>query len=120
MLVLDLREIQQSLESQKEVLLNRLHSQEITNESGEIINPDRSDLAGQYRKQNRDKLLLARAGQQLADIERALDRLADGGYGKCTQCGDAIPPERLQVMPAAALCIDCQQQQEKISKKRRK
>jgi RNA polymerase-binding transcription factor DksA len=62
--------------------LERLHSQETSNESGEIVNSDRSDLADQYRKQNRDKLQLACAGQQLVKIERALERLADGCYGK--------------------------------------
>jgi len=112
MLVLDLHEIKLNLENQKEILIERLQSQESTNESGEIINPDRSDLASRYRQRNREKLLLARAGQQLADIELALDRLTDGSYGKCIQCENPIQPERLLVMPAAALCIDCQHQEE--------
>lgn len=110
--VLDLQEIQQKLEKQKSALLARLQKQEKTNEAGQSINPDRSDLASRYRQQNRDQLLLARAEQQLAEVEQALERLAAGIYGECTQCGKPVRPERLIVMPAAALCIQCQQGEE--------
>jgi len=112
MLALDFHEIQKNLEKQKKALVERVQKQETTEKSNGFINPDSSDLAGRYRQQNRDKLLLARAGHQLANIERALERLAEGSYGKCTQCGNLIQPERLNVMPAAALCIRCQQQKE--------
>ncbi|MGE3745152.1 MAG: TraR/DksA family transcriptional regulator [Sphingomonadaceae bacterium] len=40
-------------------------------------------------------------------ITKALARLEVGTYGICTACGSAISPKRLEVMPAAALCIGC-------------
>jgi RNA polymerase-binding transcription factor DksA len=38
---------------------------------------------------------------------RALDRIADGSYGKCRECGEPIAPARLEAMPAAERCARC-------------
>ncbi len=43
----------------------------------------------------------------LADVERALDKLADGTYGVCDGCSSAIGDERLEAIPWATLCISC-------------
>ena len=43
----------------------------------------------------------------LADVERAIAKLADGTYGLCDHCGEAISPERLEAIPWAPLCIRC-------------
>ena len=50
---------------------------------------------------------LARAGETLADIRHALDRLHAGTYGSCQACGLAIPFERLEAIPSARLCVAC-------------
>ena len=47
------------------------------------------------------------AENQLAEIDRAGRRLADGRYGECERCGLPIPAERLAARPAAATCIAC-------------
>ncbi len=41
-------------------------------------------------------------------VEDALQRIAMGSYGRCVECGEAIPYERLEVEPAARRCINCQ------------
>lgn len=46
--------------------------------------------------------------QELAAIDAALARIAAGTYGQCMDCGADITPQRLQVAPEAARCIDCQ------------
>lgn len=43
----------------------------------------------------------------LSDVERALEKLADGSYGGCDVCGESITAERLEAIPWAALCISC-------------
>jgi DnaK suppressor protein len=43
----------------------------------------------------------------LADVERALEKLEDGTYGICDDCGEAIGEERLEAIPWATLCINC-------------
>ena len=48
----------------------------------------------------------------MQQVERALERLAAGSYGLCDDCGQAIPPKRLEARPTATLCISCQSQRE--------
>ena len=51
---------------------------------------------------------LARLAQTIDEIDAALDRIADGSYGRCSSCGVAIPLERLEFRPFAAGCVGCQ------------
>ena len=44
----------------------------------------------------------------LRGIEAALARIDRGAYGTCVQCGAPIPVERLEILPAADLCMTCQ------------
>lgn len=43
----------------------------------------------------------------VAEIDHALERIDAGTYGRCVACGTAIPDERLQAVPWAALCVPC-------------
>jgi DnaK suppressor protein len=43
----------------------------------------------------------------IADIDRALEKLDDGTYGRCERCGNPISPERLDALPYSILCIGC-------------
>ena len=56
--------------------------------------------------------LTAGAVAALADVDTALRLMQTGEYGRCRHCAGAIPLERLEVLPAAALCMSCQHQQE--------
>lgn len=51
--------------------------------------------------------LLDRSRRQVADLEAAARRAADGSYGYCTSCGAQIGPERLAALPATRLCVGC-------------
>lgn len=53
--------------------------------------------------------LLAAARRQLEETEAALKRLDTGQYGTCDGCRLPIPPARLEALPAARLCVSCQQ-----------
>ena len=50
----------------------------------------------------------AHATHELAEVHAALRRLADGTYGTCMDCGEPIAQERLQAIPFAARCANCQ------------
>jgi len=52
--------------------------------------------------------LRAAASAALAEIDAALDRLRDGSYGRCLRCGRPDLAARLEILPAAALCMPCQ------------
>lgn len=45
----------------------------------------------------------------LAQVNAALGRMEDGGYGICQRCGKPINEERLEAFPYVAFCIECQQ-----------
>ena len=58
-----------------------------------------------------DPVAMRRAASMLLtidEIDAALDRIADGTFGRCTHCGVAIPAERLAIRPFAAGCLACQ------------
>ncbi len=46
--------------------------------------------------------------RELANIERALVRIKTGTYGECEICGERIPLARLNALPYATSCIECQ------------
>jgi DnaK suppressor protein len=79
-----------------------------------IVAPDQmtygsqAAAASQVFEQQRDLALRDRNEQHLAQVEAALARLDAGAYGTCTSCGRPIAAERLEAIPWAALCIDCQ------------
>jgi DnaK suppressor protein len=47
--------------------------------------------------------------RELSDVDAALARFRDGGYGECVDCGVAIAPARLTAYPTARRCIPCQE-----------
>jgi DnaK suppressor protein len=52
------------------------------------------------------------AEQVLSEIDAALQRIDEGTYGTCANCGGEIPGERLEANPWALLCIDCKRKTE--------
>lgn len=58
-----------------------------------------------------DPVAVSRAAtllRTIEDIDTALERIAEGGYGVCVHCGVDIPVERLEFRPFAAGCVACQ------------
>jgi DnaK suppressor protein len=64
--------------------------------------------ATQVFEQQRDLALRERAEQHLALVDAAIGRLAAGTFGTCIRCEKAIAPERIEALPWAAHCIECQ------------
>lgn len=53
-----------------------------------------------------NKALLNKLQAQLADAERAVNKMDDGTYGLCEKCSEPIADARLEVMPATRFCIN--------------
>jgi DnaK suppressor protein len=51
--------------------------------------------------------LAENAKDLLAKVDEAIDRMDDGVYGDCAECGTAIPVARLEVLPYAKTCVEC-------------
>jgi RNA polymerase-binding protein DksA len=97
--------------------LDNLHEENpgsITDETGEdaVFDNHIADTATVTYDRELDYTLEENAEHVLADIDAALQRIEDGSYGTCTNCGRQIAPERLEARPWATLCIDCQRQRE--------
>jgi YteA family regulatory protein len=67
-----------------------------------------ADTATETYDRELDYTLEENSEHVLGEIEAALTRIEGGTYGICTNCGKQIPEERLEALPWATLCIDCQ------------
>ncbi len=56
--------------------------------------------------------LLGNDKEVLEQIEADLERIADGSFGRCEECGQAIPKARLDAIPYTAFCVKCASRQE--------
>lgn len=59
-----------------------------------------------------DSRLAEVESRELMRIEYALERMCEGNYGICDDCGRDIPEARLTALPYATLCIACQRRAE--------
>lgn len=60
--------------------------------------------------------LLDRETRELREVEAALNRMREGQYGICIECGADIGRERLQVTLTASRCIRCQTRREQSAR----
>jgi DnaK suppressor protein len=67
-----------------------------------------ADAGSELFERSRDLSIVEDLDAQLADIEHATARLANGSYGSCEACGKAIDPARLTARPATRFCLDDQ------------
>jgi DnaK suppressor protein len=108
----------QRLEEERERLLHavaflvRENPGSITDELGELADGGTDnhlgDTAGAVFDRELDEGLEESARDTLAEIDAALQRIEDGTYGICENCGKPIAPERLMAIPWTRLCIDDQ------------
>ncbi len=110
---LDLEEIRKKLEEEHQRLLTRVAEATNGAQGGNVINPDRTDLARSYDLRQRDSALESWAERNLTEIEQALERLDKGTYGFCENCGEPISAERLKALPQATMCMKCKSKLEK-------
>jgi RNA polymerase-binding protein DksA len=75
---------------------------------GQMTYGSQAAAASQVFEQQRDLALRDRADHQLVLVDEALARVDAGTFGTCVRCGRPIADERLEALPWAARCIDCQ------------
>lgn len=61
--------------------------------------------------------LLTTLSRKLESIQAALRAMDKGMYGTCERCGNPIDPARLEVLPDATHCLDCQREVERLAKR---
>jgi DnaK suppressor protein len=74
---------------------------------------DEGDLSTLEVGRDLDYALLTMYTKTLQNVEHALERLEEGSYGICEECGREIGEKRLQAMSFARYCVNCQREKEK-------
>jgi DnaK suppressor protein len=107
------------LEFFKELLNERID--ELLNQANETVSgmtshkenlPDPSDRATLESDRNFTLRIRDRERKLIGKIKEALERIEQGTYGICEDCGEEISTERLKARPVTTLCIDCKKTQE--------
>jgi DnaK suppressor protein len=81
------------------------------------VEPDEGDAEIFEREKN--AALIAVLERRLSDIDTALRSIEKGQYGTCERCGKQIELGRLEVKPDATLCLSCQQEVERLTRRNR-
>jgi RNA polymerase-binding transcription factor len=107
-------QFQQLLERQRDEIQRSLAR---SNKEGQVLAEDCPQDLGDRSITSLSRELLfqqsAHRRQLLRKIEVALERIRGGTFGECTSCGEQISVRRLEAMPFAAYCRDCQESLER-------
>ena len=111
-MAINLDKIRARLESERKRLLTELDSLQTNVETAEDRREGspfgkREEEATESFELEKRVALEKQVRANLAEIEHALDKFKKGTYGLCDICGQPIPPERLDAMPHANLCLSC-------------
>ena len=97
--------------------LHKENARSLEDETGELVSGSAdqhlADTATETVEREIGNTLEEHDERLLGAIDAALQRIEDGTYGKCVNCGAPIPEERLEAMPWATLCIDCKRKEER-------
>ena len=108
-----LEAVRGSLLRKREEILNQQSTQ-----LNALLSPDKHHLADLEEMSSdtddSDSLcaLVEMGNHTLEQVEAALEKIEAGTYGTCEVCEKSIAPERLEALPFAALCLNCQRQKE--------
>ena len=111
----------QQLEKYRQLLLSKREQLEALTETGEAaaqtVELDQSKVGRLSRMDAMQAQAMSiesnrRRELELTQIALALNKINDGDYGYCVSCDEEIAEKRLQINPAATLCIECASRQE--------
>ena len=71
-----------------------------------------ADIGSDNYEQEFSLSLMENEGAALEKIQASLERIEEGNYGECEECGAKIPKMRLNAIPYATLCVKCASKQE--------
>jgi len=107
--------MEQLLQEEKSEIISTLVAS--NNEFKEIVDgmdpKDLADIASDDIDRRMIEMLGSQELKRLKLIESAQTRIKQGKYGHCIKCDRPIPPERLEAIPYALMCIDCKSEEER-------
>src|ERR1051325_2716291 len=115
-----LKQASEMLQDTKKQLLKELHGRvREETEGSKDEGRDTYDLASDERDREINFILNDREREKLVAIDEALERIKDKSYGLCESCEGEIQLGRLKVLPFTRLCVKCQEENEKESKRQK-
>lgn len=112
-----LKKFKDLLESKRGEIIRRAQAtleEDMTLDSNDL--PDEMDLASSEYLQSFTFRLRGREKVFLDKIQKALEKIEDGSFGVCDDCGEKISIKRLEARPETTLCIRCKEDQERVEK----
>lgn len=113
-----LTSLKQRLESERQQLRNDIRDELLRTDEEQY-----ADLAGQVHDSAEESVadllsdlntaMLGQSIKALREVEAAQERMKEGWYGRCEECQEEIPYERLDAYPSARRCMLHQEQYEK-------
>src|ERR687896_422455 len=115
-----LKQAAETLEDTKKQLLREMQGR-VKGETEGLKDEGRDtyDLASDERDREINFILNDREREKLLAIDEALQRIKDKTYGICEACEGEIQLGRLKVLPFTRLCVKCQEENEKESKRQK-
>ena len=107
----DFNHLRELLLDRRNSILEQLHHEKTLHAlDGTHIPVDSAEHAADSYDQDMLAYITDARSRELADIDTALMKIEEQNYGLCTDCGKPIAPRRLRAVPAASLCVACQEQ----------
>ncbi|HXY74947.1 MAG TPA: TraR/DksA C4-type zinc finger protein [Dehalococcoidales bacterium] len=122
-MALDIAKIKERLESDKKRLLDEIEQLQAAGRPSDERRDGspfgkREEEATESQELERRLALERSIKEQLAAFDNALNKIANGTYGKCERCGKPIEPARLEAIPQARRCLRCKMLESKNAKVR--
>lgn len=90
-------------------LLDELDTTLVSLRGSSTTEMDAADAGTGLSDNDRSLAMVEAVEYQRQQTLEALQRVEDGSYGQCVDCGKAVPEGRIEARPEAARCVDCQQ-----------
>jgi DnaK suppressor protein len=116
--------LKQMLEGRKKEILGQLHekirdvrAENVSGKANNVFDPGESSEAG--IQEDIEFALIQMKAETLKKVDEALNRLEEGAYGNCFECGEEISQQRLRALPFAVRCRDCEEARENAQRRER-
>jgi RNA polymerase-binding protein DksA len=114
----EIKEVRSELTSIRDKVAATLAAQEeelagLMRDAGDGAGHDQADMGATSFERDHELTVVNNEREKLAQIDRALARIADGSYGICESCGNPIGKMRVMAFPRATLCLTCKQREER-------
>jgi DnaK suppressor protein len=116
------QQAQRRIQRERDEAIGQLRELGISDDPASVARPggadqprDEGDHAQASERQDLSFMTRERLAARINRLTIALERVIDGTYGRCELCGRDIERPRLEALPEAVTCLDCQERNERVA-----